>query len=87
MFDSTDKFNWALESVLKAINQGLPVREWQGKMSDIEFHDVLEYALRIGYMTGVKVRLGARGDFTLSVSSPRLTYEGLQYLEKHADEE
>ncbi len=87
MFDSTDKFKWALESVLKAIKKGLPVEEWQGKMSDIEFHDVLEYALRVGYMTGIKVKLGAQDDLTISLSSPRLTYEGLQYLEKHADEE
>ena len=83
MFNNSKEFESALLSVLEAIHSDSDnVGSWQNNLSDIAFHDVLEYALNSHLATGLKVKLGADDTLSISISSPRLTYEGLKFIEK-----
>ncbi|WP_410768115.1 hypothetical protein [Fontibacillus sp. BL9] len=82
MFKSTAQFEACLVKVLVSIlNEEPDANKWCPGISDIELNDVIAQALLSGFITGVQPQL--TGDqLHLVVSYPRLTYNGLQFLEK-----
>lgn len=85
MFKDSKSFEDALLLVLKAIHNNGEVDNfgvWQNELTDLQFNDVLEYALNARLLTGLKPKLGADESLSISVSSPRLTYEGLKLIEQ-----
>lgn len=81
MFTHTNQFKSEIYRILRLI-QGGNTSDWQGDLDDVELHDVLQHLLDQGLATGYSLKLGAQGDLSISLKTPRLTYEGLQMHEK-----
>ncbi len=45
---------------------------------------IMEMLVEEGYIAGISVKRGAQGDVVLSVSSPRITLKGLEYLNENS---
>lgn len=83
MFNNSKEFEVALQKVLKAIHMNSDnIDSWQDKLSDLQLNDVLEHALNSHLVTGIQLRLNSQGTLTLSLQSPRLTYQGLKFIER-----
>lgn len=83
MFRSTTQFEGAVLKFLNSVNTTSDQNQWQGSLDDIEYHDVIEHAISHDYITGLSPKLGADGMLSLSLNSPRLTFNGLRYLESN----
>ncbi|MEC1744159.1 hypothetical protein [Schinkia azotoformans] len=86
MFTSSKDFERALFNTLKAIQHGIGKFENVPKgLSDVQFFDVLEYALKNNYLKGIRPHLEPDGVFSCSSKFLRLTYEGLKYIENFSE--
>lgn len=82
MFENTIDFDQALLVALKGIhNDPDNIDSWQNDLSSLAFNDVLEHALNSRLAKGFTLLVGADGGLTISLQGPRLTNEGLRYLE------
>lgn len=83
MFNNSKEFEVALLNTLKAIhNDSDNIDSWQANLSDLQLHDVLEHALNSHLVTGIQLRLNAQETLTVSLQIPRLTYEGMKFIEE-----
>ncbi|WP_342570661.1 hypothetical protein MKY85_20685 [Paenibacillus sp. FSL R5-0749] len=82
MFQSTIEFNQAIYTILKNVQNGDTDFFANLDLEDLDAYDALEKAVNFGYLLGVSARLGAGGSVMISKSNPRLSYEGLDFVEK-----
>lgn len=83
MFNNSKEFEIALLKTLRAIhNDSDNIDSWQDNLSDLQLHDVLDHALSTRLVTGIQLRLNTQEMLTVSLQSPRLTYEGLKFIEE-----
>jgi hypothetical protein len=81
MFKSTEQFDKTMIKVLLEIQNGNTTFFNQfDDYSDLDIADVTQRAIDLGYILGLKVKIGAQDDVTYS-GTGRLSYEGLQALE------
>lgn len=80
MFKSTQEFNKAMHAIL------LNIRDGEDFFSNLDIDesdavDALERAIDQGLIMGVAVKRAMGGQFLFSKNNPRLSYEGLEFVE------
>ncbi|GEM_PF-4523247 len=86
MFRSSKEFEDLLLNVLKSVYREDELEitnltdSWQDDISDLQFHDVLAYAVDKGLLTGIRPELESDGSLFIHLSTPRLTYDGLKFI-------
>ncbi|MDP0506858.1 MAG: YjcQ family protein [Fusobacterium sp. JB019] len=53
------------------------------EIDEKRFEDILETLNENGYIKGIKISRSINGASTISISSPRLTLDGMEYLEEN----
>ncbi|WP_416730266.1 hypothetical protein [Fictibacillus sp. JL2B1089] len=77
----TQEFNEKMFKLLKAIQQDPRNHtDWANSLPDVEMFDVISSALNKRYLVGIKAKMNAFGEVTLSISNTRLTIEGQEFL-------
>lgn len=82
-----DNFN-IIYKILKALEKAMDYDEFdmdfisaeQLKISENRLIKIWEMLCKAGYVDGVSVKYGAQGDVIVSVSNPRITLKGIEYL-------
>lgn len=52
----------------------------QLKISENRLMKIWEMLCKAGYVDGISVKYGVQGNFVVSVSNPRITLKGIEYL-------
>ncbi|MEK5070757.1 hypothetical protein [Sporosarcina sp. FSL K6-1508] len=82
MFENDIDFNQALLVALKGIHdEPEDIDFWHNDLSGLAFTEVLKHALNFRLATGFTLLVGADEGLTVSFQDPKLTNEGLWYLE------
>ncbi len=82
-----DNFN-IIYKILKQLEKAMDYDEFdtelisakQLKISENRLVKIWEMLCSEGYVVGVSVKYGAQGDVMVSVSNPRITLKGIEYL-------
>lgn len=53
-------------------------------ISQNRWNSVIEMLAADGYIVGIAIKRGAQGEVVLSVSTPRITLKGLEYLNENS---
>ncbi|USG65212.1 hypothetical protein NDK47_24320 [Brevibacillus ruminantium] len=84
MFSSAQEFEDAMKMALRNIENG-KLKQFYETNSEQDNIDVLQKLLDLGYATGYSLS-GSLGGYMLSLNNPRITIEGLRFLEgKHQE--
>jgi len=51
-------------------------------LSEEDFHEAMQQAIQLGYVTGISYQSAIGGQYYLSTTEPKITYEGLAYVER-----
>jgi hypothetical protein len=86
-----DNFN-IIYKILKQLEKAMDYDEFDMdfvsaehlKISENRWVRIWEILVKEGYVDGVSVKYGAKGDIVLSVSNPRITLKGIEYLHENS---
>lgn len=95
MFTSTKDFDTAICSILKHIQEGNPEFFTEFENGKPEFlntlqidksdaHDALERAIDLKLVHGISLKRIMDTAVFIKINNPRLSYNGLSFLEKHS---
>ncbi len=82
MFKTTKEYDAAVSSVLKALLNGGKWNEKPEAMDKTDFDDVLSHIMHFGYAIGFSGTRDTAGDLTLKLVKPRITRDGLSFIEQ-----
>jgi len=82
MFTSSKDFEIAMYKCLFAINSGKSYKTLDNEYDLLDLNEALYKAFTLGYVTGIHGgKRNANGHICIDISNPRLTYEGLKFIE------
>lgn len=86
MFSTPKEFEQATFDVLSTFHLApMNLEAWSCGLSDIDLHDVLQYLINANYLLGVSLKLRSEGNLLIAMGSPRLSYEGLEFIKFHSE--
>lgn len=81
MFTSSKDFEIAMYKCLSAVNCGKSYTTLDKEYDLLDLNEAINKASELGYINGIYGRRVASGSIYIDVSNPRLTYEGLKFIE------
>ena len=83
MFNSTKDFEAAMYQILSKVKEGRTKEANFGlDLDDLDFFDALSRVIKLELVTGIMLD-GVPARPFLSLSNPRLNYEGLEFIEHY----
>ncbi|MFR4538170.1 MAG: YjcQ family protein [Anaerotignaceae bacterium] len=86
-----DNFN-IIYKILKQLEKAMDYDEFDMyfvsaehlKISENRWVRIWEMLAKEGYVDGVNIKYGAQGDIVISISTPRITLKGIEYLHENS---
>lgn len=86
MFRSTQDFKTAMVKILNAINQGKDADFIISMFKDgTECYDALKECMDCNYILDISITPIPINSYNISMNDARLTFDGLEFLEKNKD--
>ncbi len=81
MFTSSKDFEIAMYKCLSAVNSGKSYTTLKSEYDSLYLSEAINKASELGYIDGIHPIRVADGSIHIDISEPRLTYEGLKFIE------
>jgi hypothetical protein len=84
VFKSTKEFEAAMLVIALKLRDGFTTIDQLQQdtgLAEDDFHEAMQQAIRLGYVTGISYQSGIGGQYALSILDPKVTYVGLTFIE------
>lgn len=87
MFKTTKEFEKTVINYLKDVQeQKVLPQELSFTIDQIDYDDILEFVIDNNLVKGISITSHNRNQILINRNNPRLSYNGLKYLESYQDE-
>lgn len=81
MFASSKDFEIAMYKCLSVVNSGKSYTTLDNEYDLLDLNEAIYKASQLGYISGIHGQRVANGHMCIDISNPKLTYEGLKFIE------